>query len=210
MSVNLPKDCQDSEPELHGSQQNDLPMPSQRGSTLSYPIIRTLQRHFVPGSVASLYYSLKYRCLVSSRAAVQISDRISFGKGTVVKPFAVIQTQTGRIAIGHHCAISSFDHLSTGTRDLVIGNYVRIAPNVTIMGGSRNFRQRDVLIVDQGSHNPGTVIGDDVLIGANVVILPGCVIGQGAVIGAGSLVNRDIPAYSIVGGVPARVLGQRE
>jgi acetyltransferase-like isoleucine patch superfamily enzyme len=177
---------------------------------LSYPIIRTLQRHFVPGFVASLYYYLKYRCLVSSRAVVQISDRISFGQGTAVKPFAVIQTQTGRIAIGHHCAVSSFNHLSTGTRDLVIGDYVRTGPNVTIMGGSRNYKKRDVLIIDQGSYNPGTEIGDDVLIGANAVILPGCHIGEGAVIGTGCTVNKDVPPYAIVAGVPGRVIGMRE
>lgn len=210
MSVTWPEVCQDSEPEFHENQQNDLPLSSQRGSTLSYPIIRTLQRHFVPGFVASLYYFLKYRCLISTRAVVQISDQISLGKGTAVKPFAVIQTQTGRIAIGHHCAVSSFDHLSTGTEDLVIGDYVRIAPNVTIMGGSRNFMERDVLIMDQGSHNPGTQIGDDVLIGANAVILPGCHIGAGAVIGAGSVVNEEVPPYAIVAGVPARVVGMRE
>lgn len=174
------------------------------------PVIRTLERHFIPSFVASLYYFFKYRCLISNRAVVQITDRISFGKATVVKPFAVIQTQTGRISIGHHCAVSSFNHLSTGTEDLVIGDHVRLGPNVTIMGGSRNFRRRDVLIVDQGSYNPGTEIRDDVLVGANAVILPGCHIGQGAVIGAGSVVNKDVPPYSIVAGAPAEVLGERE
>jgi acetyltransferase-like isoleucine patch superfamily enzyme len=49
-----------------------------------------------------------------------------------------------------------------------------------------------------------------VLIGAGAVILPGCSIGAGAVIGAGSVVTRDVPPYSIVAGVPARVIGQRE
>jgi acetyltransferase-like isoleucine patch superfamily enzyme len=185
-------------------------MSPQESHTLSYPIIRTLQRHFAPGFVASLYYFLKYRCLVSNRAVVQISDQISFGKGTVVKPFAVVQTQAGRIAIGHDCAISSFNHLSTGTSDLVIGDYVRIGPNVTIMGGSRNFEKRDVLIIDQGFHSPGTEIENDVLIGANAVILPGCHIREGAVIGAGCAVNKDVPPYAIVAGVPGRVVGMRE
>jgi len=128
----------------------------------------------------------------------------------VVKPFAVIQTQVGKITIGHHCAISSFNHLSTGTADLVIGDYVRMGPSVTIMGGSRNYAKRDVLIIDQGSYNPGTEIGDDVLIGANAVILPGCHIGEGAVIGAGSIVNKDVPPYSIMAGVPGRVVGARK
>lgn len=147
--------------------------------------------------------------MISNQAIVQLSGQITFGRGTVVKPFAIIQTQTGRVVIGDRCAISSFDHISTGTRDVIIGNHVRIGPNVTILGGSRNFRRRDVLIVEQGSSNPGTHIGSDVLIGANVVILPGCNIGDGAVIGAGSVVNQDVSPYSIVAGVPAKVLGER-
>ena len=52
-------------------------------------------------------------------------------------------------------------------------------------------------------------IGDDVWIGANVVILPNVNIGCGVVIGANSVVNRDIDAFSVVGGVPARLIKKR-
>jgi len=177
---------------------------------VQHPIARTFRRQLVPAFLVSLYYFLKNRCLISHHARVQLSPLISLGKGTVVKPFAVIQTQSARIVIGDRCAVSSFDHISTGTEDLIIGNYVRIGPSVTIMGGSRNFRRRDLLIVDQGASNPGTTVGDDVLIGANVVILPGCNIGDGAVVGAGSVVREDVPPYAIVAGVPAKVVGERE
>ncbi len=173
------------------------------------PFTRIAQRYLVPRFVASIYFSLRYRCLVSIKSQVQLSGSISFGRGTVVKPFAVIQTQSGRISIGRNSAVSSFNHISTGTKDVIIGDNVRIAPNVTVLGGSRNFRSRDVLIVDQGSTNTGLTIGDDVLIGANVVILPGCNIGTGAVVGAGSVVDHEVPPYSIVAGVPAKVIGMR-
>jgi acetyltransferase-like isoleucine patch superfamily enzyme len=52
-------------------------------------------------------------------------------------------------------------------------------------------------------------IGNDVLISANVVILTGVKIGDGAIIGAGAIVNKDVPAYAIVAGVPAKVLKYR-
>ena len=50
-------------------------------------------------------------------------------------------------------------------------------------------------------------VGDDVWIGANVTVLPGVTIGSNTVIGAGSVVTKDVPPYTIVGGNPARVIG---
>lgn len=173
-------------------------------------INRTLQRYFIPRFVISLYYYWRDRCYVSTQTRVQFSNRIVFGQGTVVKPYAVIQTQGGRIVFGRECAIGSFNHITNGTRDIVIGDYVRMANNVTIMGGSRNFKRRDLLIVNQGSHHLGINIGDDVLIGSGAVLLPGCRIGTGAVIGAASVVNSDVPEYAIVAGAPAKVIGYRE
>lgn len=172
--------------------------------------VRIVQRYLVPNWVAAIYYSLRYHCLVSTQARVQLSRKISFGKGTVVKPFAILQTQSGEITIGRECAIGSFNHISTGEKDVRLGDYVRIGPNVTILGGSRNFRRRDTLIINQGSHHKNVTIGNDVLIGAGCVILPGSVIGQGAVIGASSVVTGDIPPYAIAAGSPAKIIGERE
>jgi acetyltransferase-like isoleucine patch superfamily enzyme len=184
--------------------------PERDRRDLQHPFSRVVERYFVPRWFVSAYYYVKFRVLISRQARVQFSPRISFGKGTVVKPFAIIQTQGGRICFGRDCAISSFNHITTGTRDVTIGNYVRIAPSVTILGGSRNFRTRAVRIMDQGSFHEGLTIGDDVLIGAGAVIMPGCSIGEGAVIGANSVVNGDIAPYAIVAGAPAKVIGHRE
>jgi acetyltransferase-like isoleucine patch superfamily enzyme len=147
---------------------------------------------------------------VSLQTRILLSIRISFGKGTVVKPYAIIQTWKGKISIGRQCAISSFDHITNGDNDLIIGNYVRIGPSVTIMGGSRNYKKKDIPIIDQGSSHEGVKIGNDVLIGAGTVVLPGCDIGDGAVIGANSLVNKDISPYAIAAGVPVKIIGERE
>lgn len=74
----------------------------------------------------------------------------------------------------------------------------------------------DVIIMDTDQHAVhGTVaadlpvvIDDDVWIGCRAIILKNVHIGKGAIIAAGSVVTRDVPAYAVVGGVPARILGQ--
>jgi acetyltransferase-like isoleucine patch superfamily enzyme len=120
----------------------------------------------------------------------------------------VIQTNSGRITIGAHCAINNFVSISTVTADVTLSDYVRIGPHVTILGAVRNFERKDRLIVDQGYRDRGTRIGRDVLIGAGAVIFD-CTIGDGAVIGAGAVVTKDVGPYQIVAGVPAQVVGER-
>lgn len=172
--------------------------------------MRTFYRYIVPSFLASLYYSLRYRCLVSTQTRIQLSEKISFGRGTTIAPFVVMQTWRGKIAFGRDCTVGSFSHITTGDADVVVGDYVRMGSNITIMGGGRNFKEKDALIINQGSYHRAVSIENDVLIGAGVIILPGCNIEKGAVIGAASLVNSDVPAYSIVAGVPAKVIGERE
>jgi acetyltransferase-like isoleucine patch superfamily enzyme len=173
--------------------------------------VANLRRHLVPAWAVCLSHWLRARATISPSARVQWGAEIEFGRGTVVKAFAVIQSSGGRVRFGRQCAISSFVHVSTGAGDVVAGDYVRIAPNCTLVGGTKAVHARNVLIKDQPESDlQGIWIGDDVLIGAGVVILPGSRIERGAVIGAGSVVSGSIPEYAIVAGAPARVIGQRE
>jgi acetyltransferase-like isoleucine patch superfamily enzyme len=170
-----------------------------------------LRRHLVPGFVVCAYHWLRSRVLISRAARVQWGREIEFGRGTVVKAFAVIQSSGGRVRFGRQCAISSFVHISTGAADVVAGDFVRIAPSCTLVGGTKEVHARGVLIKDQPEAEArGLWIGDDVLIGAGAVILPGTRIERGAVIGAGSVVSGHVPEYAIVAGAPAKVIGHRE
>lgn len=172
---------------------------------------RSLQRYLVPAFAVSLYHYLKTHALVSLAARVQCGRQISLGRGTVVKSFALIQSSGGSITFGRDCAISSFVHISTGMGDVIAGDFVRIAPNCTLVGGTKEVRSRSILIKDQPESDArGIRIGDDVLIGAGVVILPGSRLERGAVIGAGSVVLGHVPEYAIAAGVPAAVIGYRE
>jgi acetyltransferase-like isoleucine patch superfamily enzyme len=127
----------------------------------------------------------------------------------VVKPFAVIQTNRGKITVGKKCSINNFVQIANSDGDITIGDYVRIGPHVTILGSSRNYEKRDELIINQGFSHDGAKIENDVLVASGAIILKGCHIGKGAVIGAGSVVTKDVPPYTVVAGVPARIIGER-
>jgi acetyltransferase-like isoleucine patch superfamily enzyme len=170
----------------------------------------SLQRYAVPCLVVSVYHYFRSGTLISLAARVQSTRRIKFGAGTVVKRWVIVQTTGGTIRFGRECALSSFDHFSTGEGDIIVGDHVRFAPNCTIVGGTKNVSRADIRIVDQPELRPnGITIGDDVLIGANSVILPATEIGRGAVIGAGSVVQGQIPEFAIAAGSPAKVVGHR-
>jgi acetyltransferase-like isoleucine patch superfamily enzyme len=84
-------------------------------------------------------------------------------------------------------------------------------PHLITVGENCLFGYDSVLLahefLQEGLRTGPVVIGNDVMIGTKATVLPGVVIGDGAVISAMSLVNKDVPPYTIVGGVPIRVLG---
>ncbi len=93
--------------------------------------------------------------------------------------------------------------------DVTLGEDILIGPELIIHSADHNFKDRNTLIVNQGSRSAPVVIGDDVYIGARVTILPGVTIGKGAVVGVGAVVTKDIPEYAIAVGLPAKVIGYR-
>lgn len=91
-----------------------------------------------------------------------------------------------------------------------IGAYTVIAHEVSIQGGDHNYDQPGVPIYFSGRPEmPYTVIEEDVWIGHRAIIIAGVRIGRGAIIGAGAVVVKDVPAYAIMGGVPAEKIGER-
>lgn len=102
---------------------------------------------------------------------------------------------------------------------LTIGNFVSIAPNVWFLLDVEHFtnhistypfKVRILEIEKAEAFSKGNiVVDDDVWIGFGAVIMSGVHIGQGAIIAAGALVNKDVPPYAVVGGVPARIIKYR-
>ena len=117
------------------------------------------------------------------------------------------------IEVGDDVFIGSGANFSATESKIIIGSKVMFGPNVTIMGGDHNISQIGKYMFDVKDKLPENdapvIIEDDVWIGTGVIILKGVRISTGSVLAAGSLVINDVPAYSIVAGVPAKVIKQR-
>lgn len=102
--------------------------------------------------------------------------------------------------LGQNCLIHS---------NVRLGSKVIMGPDVKIYSRNHVHSRVDVPIADQGKIQSETVVGDDVWIGANVIILPGVTIGDHSVVAAGSVVTKNVEAYTVVGGNPAKLLKKR-
>ncbi len=110
------------------------------------------------------------------------TTRISIGDGTI---------------IGYRCFLDGRDTLT-------IGNHVDIASEVMIYNSEHDHHASDFHAI-----NAPVTIEDYVFIGPRSIILPGVRIGRGVIVAAGAVVTKDVPALSIVGGVPAKQIGTR-
>ena len=117
----------------------------------------------------------------------------------------------GRIVLGNNVALNVGAHLNASIRgQITIGNDVMIGPNVMMRTSDHSTTRLDMPMRMQG-HIAGAIsVADDVWIGANVTILRDVSIGRGAIVAAGAVVTKDVPAFAVVSGVPARVLKWRD
>ena len=133
------------------------------------------------------------------------------------------------VTIGKQCTIRGIKNIKIGKNSsiggralilctrakLIIGNYVMIGPQVSIITGDHKIDTVGKYMVNVSDdekvpeNDLPVVIEDDVWIGANSTILKGVTIGEGSVVAAGSVVTKNVPAYTIVGGVPAKIIKNR-
>jgi galactoside O-acetyltransferase len=146
---------------------------------------------------------------VTLRANTEQSTGISIGDHTTLHESVLIAANRGGVAIGRHSWVGPFC-LVYGNGEVSIGDNVLIAAHTSINTVSHHYERCDIPINDQGIYCDPVRIEDDAWIGMNAVILQGVTIGKGAIVGAGAVVTRDVPAWSIVMGVPARIVSQRD
>lgn len=139
----------------------------------------------------------------SIRKAFYRAAGMKIGKNSYIHMWARFYNPAG-IEIGEGTIIG--DHVFLDGRSLLkIGSHVDIASQVLIYNSEHDINSEGFDPIEQPVE-----IGDYVFIGPRAVILPGVRIGKGAVVGAGAVVTKDVDQFQIVGGVPAKVIGDRK
>lgn len=136
---------------------------------------------------------------------------IRIGAGSIVMHGAVLHVYNFRnmphsgITIGKDSLVGEYSVIR-GQGGVTIGDRVYTSPFSQIIAVNHVFDDPQRPFVDQGITAVGIVIEDDVWIGSGAIITDGVHIGKGSVVAAGAVVTHDVPAHTIVGGVPARVI----
>ena len=125
------------------------------------------------------------------------------GKGSSIHMGAVFY-DAKNIRLGADSIIGE-NAVLDGRNSLKIGDHVDIASEVMIYNAEHDINDEKF-----GAISAPVEIGDYVFIGPRAIILPGVKIGKGAVVGAGAVVTKDVGDFEIVGGVPAKVIGERK
>lgn len=132
----------------------------------------------------------------------KVGKKVTFYPGVRINPCM-------NIRLGDYVDIAWGVIITTGGR-VEIGDRVLIGYGTVISSSNHIIPQRKEKIFYSG-HTPGKVIiGPDVWVGANCVITAGVSIGEGAVVAAGSVVTKDVEPFTIVGGVPAKLIKVRD
>ncbi|WP_297983183.1 DapH/DapD/GlmU-related protein [uncultured Chryseobacterium sp.] len=134
---------------------------------------------------------------------ITFKKNVSIGRD--VKFLTVIDSEiiiNQNVSINDGCIITSIFKIEIGDNTM-IGEYV------SIRDYNHTFSNPDVDMKKQGFSGSEIKIGRNVWIGRGCIVLPGISIGEGAVIAANSVVNKNVPSYSVVGGIPIKVLKMR-
>ncbi len=132
-------------------------------------------------------------------------NKFSLGAYSVIEDFSTVNNGVGDVIIGHHTLIGMGN---TIIGPINIGNNVIFAQNIVASALNHEYRNIQIPICRQKILTAAITIEDDCWIAANAVITSGVTIGKHSVVAAGAVVTRDVPAYAVAAGNPARIIKQ--
>lgn len=174
-----------------------------------------------------IYSGYKKRCFTSVGKDVLISpyckrieggiigNRCTFGRNLWLSsiPNSSSLPNISKIQIGNDCKFGDNNHIAAYHK-IIIGNGVLTGQYVLIEDHSHGTTagpHEDLIPAKRNLYSKGAIIiGDNVWIGDKVAICPGVSIGEGVIIGANSVVTHDLPPFTVVAGVPAKIIRRRD
>lgn len=172
-----------------------------QGVRIRYPRYLTVGRNFIVEDYAEI--------MALSKQGITCGDDVTIGAYATIKPSSYYGRNMGEgLRIGNNSNIGRYSFV--GCSGLIeIGNNVMVSPRVSFYAENHNFETTERPMKEQGITRQKIVIEDDCWIASGAIILAGVTIGRGSVVAAGSVVTQDVLPYSIVAGVPARVIRSR-
>ena len=140
-----------------------------------------------------------------TRMDVMPFNNFVLGADSTIEDFCTVNNGVGDVLIGDRTRIGMSNVL---IGPVTIGNDVMLAQNIVLSGLNHGYQDITIIPHKQPVTKNKIIIEDEVWIGANSVIIAGVTIGKHAVVAAGSVVTKNVPAYSVVGGNPAKVIKQ--
>ncbi len=154
-------------------------------------------------------------CLLGLRGRryISIGDDSYLSKGVLLTAWDNFMEESfsPEIKIGRNCGIGANSHI-TAITGIYLGDNVLTGLDVLITDNAHGATNRELLDISPNmrplSSKGPVIIEDNVWIGEKASIMPGVTIGKGSIIAANSVVTHDVPPYSIVGGIPAKIIKQ--
>lgn len=176
------------------------------------------KRAFLTGLYKSTFKQFGDNSTLAANVRLINPHCITIGNNTSIMQHCVLEVCVNNrlnrlplLQIGNNVSLGEYSHITSANSVIIgdgvlTGRYVLIADN---SHGESTMQNMDIPPIQRNVYSKGgIVIGDNVWIGDKVTILQNVTIGAGAIIGANAVVTKDVPAYAVVGGNPAKIIKQ--
>jgi acetyltransferase-like isoleucine patch superfamily enzyme len=139
---------------------------------------------------------------------VRLGDGVTVARGCVIRSSSVLWTTSKGFVMGSNSSLGEYSFVGAAG-GVKIGSNVLGGQRLSFHSENHNYEDTTRPMREQGVRREGIVIEGDCWLGSGAIFLDGVTVGHGSIVAAGSVVTKSVPAYSIVAGVPAKVIGQR-
>jgi acetyltransferase-like isoleucine patch superfamily enzyme len=144
-----------------------------------------------------------------SKYGIKIGNNVTILDNTIIECTGVIRNLGDGLILGNNVGISQNCFIQVRGK-VEIENNVILGPYVSIFSENHNFENPDLPVNMQGETRKGVKIEDGVWLGAHSTILDGVTVGNNSIVAAGSVVTKDVAPYTVVGGIPAKLIKRRK